>query len=441
MTIHAMLEYIGKRKAPLAVMPSAPGSSKLRRAIESARRQLSMPSSYQGSVAGYVVGLLGYNLRQQLKRLRFFGAVRGAEDPALAQRRVRYRQHIERREWDAVLSETLAIGAVAEQKRNATLMLEMGAALERLRAYPQGAELRLKSRQVRKGAANKEWRGQSLAGRVLLIDLAENVKTSMGSVLRHARLIAQAAANARQTIVLAEPRLVPLLRRSFPNTDVRAGGAGDAAAHAEADVTAGIEQLVAFLVPDEERIAKSFVPLRVDRALTAEFRARYRDDGLPVIGISWSSKSYAKDLPSLPEWAELLRGIEARYVSLQYGKTAPDIARLQRHLRQPIIDDASVDQLVDMDRFAAQVASLDAVISISNTAAHLAGALDVPSVFIVDDRFHTVWPVIGDSTPWYPRAALVAKRGRPWPMALADVHARLSKRLAARPDRRRTDGV
>lgn len=422
-------------------MPPSPRFSRLRRALENARRHLSMPTSYQGSVAGYLVGRAGYNLRQQWKRLRSARAGSSAEDPALAGHRARYQEHIERREWDAARDEALAIGKIAEERRDAGLMLEIGAALERLRAYPRGAELRLKSRQIRKGAAVKEWRGEELAGRTLLVNLMENAKASMGSVIRHARLIAQAAAKARHTTVLAEPRLVPLFRRSFPNAEIRAGGGADAAAYAEADVVAAVEHLVAFLAPNEKRIVQTFVPLRADPELTAQFRARYRDGGLPIIGISWGSKSYAKDLPSLVEWAELLRQIEARFVSLQYGKTAGDIARLQKGVAQPIIDDTSVDQLVDMDRFAAQVASLDAVISISNTAAHLAGTLDVPSVFIIDDKFHTVWPVIGNATPWYPCAALVAKRGRPWSEALVEVATRLKEKLAARPDRGRADRV
>lgn len=401
--------------------------SKLRHAFERARRQLAMPSAYQGSVAGYLLGRAGFSLRQKLKRLWRFRAAPVASDPALATRLAQYRAAVERREWDAVSGETIAIAAIAEKSGDAALMVEMGAALERLRAYPQSAALRLQSRQIRKGTANKEWRGQDLSGRVLVIDLMENAKASMGSVIRHARLIQPASAMAKHTIVLAEPRLVPLLQRSFPRAELRAGGDDDVKARAEGEVIAAVEHLVAYLAPDEARIAKSFAPLRADPALTAEFRARYRDGGLPVVGISWGSKSYAKDLPSLVEWAELLRGVNGRFVSLQYGKTAGDIARLQRNMANPIIDDASVDQLVDMDRFAAQVASLDAVISISNTAAHLAGALAVPSAFIVDDKFHTVWPVTGETTPWYPRARLVAKRGRPWPEALADVQAALRK--------------
>lgn len=408
-------------------MPST--FSKLRDALAHARRLLVMPSAYQGSIAGYLVGRIGFTVRQRLKRLRAFRPRPGVADPQLASRLARYREHIKHREWDAVLREALAIAAIAEEERDAALMAEMGAALERLRAHARSATLRVKSRQVRKGTANKEWRGQDLTGLMFVIDLMENAKASMGSVIRHARLIATAAAMARHTIVLAEPRLVPLLQRSFPRAEVRAGGADDVKAHAEANVVATVEHLVAYLASDEARIAKTFVPLRADPTLTAEFRARYRDGDVPVIGISWSSKSYAKDLPSLVEWTELLRGVEGRFVSLQYGKTAADIARLQKGLAQAIIDDTSVDQLVDMDRFAAQVSSLDAIISISNTAAHLAGALDVPSVFIVDDKFHTVWPVTGETTPWYPRARLVAKRGRPWPEALREARTAVKRLL------------
>ena len=75
-----------------------------------------------------------------------------------------------------------------------------------------------------------------------------------------------------------------------------------------------------------------------------------------------------------------------------------------------------------MDRFAAQLASLNGIITISNTAAHLAGALGVPTVVLIDDKFHTPWPVTGDKTPWYPNVRIVHRKQRPWSTVLQEAN-------------------
>jgi ADP-heptose:LPS heptosyltransferase len=86
--------------------------------------------------------------------------------------------------------------------------------------------------------------------------------------------------------------------------------------------------------------------------------------------------------------------------------------------------------MVDMDRFAAQVASLDAVISTSNTIAHLAGALGTPSVVILNDNFYQFWPFFGARTPWNPRTVLVRKNGRDWPSVMREAQASLASILS-----------
>ena len=68
--------------------------------------------------------------------------------------------------------------------------------------------------------------------------------------------------------------------------------------------------------------------------------------------------------------------------------------------------DPDVDQLRDMDGFAAQVASLDLVISVSNAIAHTAGALGVPTWVLLAIDPLWLWFRDRDDSPWYPRARL-----------------------------------
>ena len=91
-----------------------------------------------------------------------------------------------------------------------------------------------------------------------------------------------------------------------------------------------------------------------------------------------------------------------------------------------VIYDRQIDQLVDLDAFAAQISALDAVISISNTTIDMAGMLNVPTLHIRDDKPSAIWPESG-SSPWYPSMIFLYKRRRPWPKVLADARRRLQQ--------------
>jgi hypothetical protein len=229
--------------------------------------------------------------------------------------------------------------------------------------------------------------------------------------------------------VRVEARLVPILRRTFPEVDVRSS---DSDGTPEFDVYASFEQLASCVATNEADLVRNFVPLRADPVAVAEFRDRYRRmPEEPLIGLSWGSKSHTKDVPDFPDWVQFVANTPATFVSLQYGKIDGALRRLRSGHSRRIIHDETVDQLVDMDRFAAQVASLDVVLSISNTGAHLAGALGVPSIFLIDDKFHTAWPVIGERTPWYPNAVVLRRDGREWSEVLDIVRARLEGMVPA----------
>ncbi|TIQ43930.1 MAG: hypothetical protein E5X61_16205 [Mesorhizobium sp.] len=261
-----------------------------------------------------------------------------------------------------------------------------------------------------------------------MIDLVEDDPRSLGRVIRHARLAGAAAACAQSATIRVEPRLVSLVQRTFPNATVV-----PAQQNVVGDKFATFEHLAWVFGRDAETLAADFVPLRANPELVETFRKRYRSmTDLPLVGLSWGSKSHTKDVPDFPEWARFIARTHATFVSLQYGQIKPALRRLRNGNDARLIYDDSVDQMVDMDRFAAQIAALDAVVTISNTAAHLTGALGVPTIFLIDDNFQTAWPVIGDRTPWYPNGVVMRKEGRAWPVVLDDVGRRLSSILTAR---------
>lgn len=342
-----------------------------------------------------------------------------------------YRRLAEAKDWQAALPKALEIATEAEQRRDRRLLDELSQALLRMGAYGRAAELKIARRHIVDGRRAGEWLGEDIAGRTLLIDLMETDKQGLATALRHASAVARAMKRARRTIVIVEHRLVPLFQRTFPGADVRPAGPSTKAAYAEADSFAGVQHLTALFEKDEAEIAAGFLPLVADSNLAAEFRQQYRGGEVcPLVGFAWGSIAPGKDLPPLSAWRPLLDRQDVRFVSLQYGNIDGDLAKLSPSGGEPIIHDRSVDQLVDMDRFAGQVAALDAVVTISNTGAHLAGALGVKTIIVLGDGFRRSWPVNSDRTPYYPSILVVGKDGKSWDETLITANARLSDILA-----------
>jgi hypothetical protein len=172
---------------------------------------------------------------------------------------------------------------------------------------------------------------------------------------------------------------------------------------------------------------QSFVPLRPDPARVTSIRQRYKQKSRgPLIGISWTSSNQNKVLPDLRSWAPLLAWPSATFVSLQYGNIARDLELLRELGGDRIIHDPEIDQMTDLDGFAAQIAALDAVVSVSNTTIDMAGMLGVPTLHVRGDRASQIWPRSGGS-PWYPDMVFLYKQRRPWPDVLAEARTRLEQ--------------
>ncbi len=175
-----------------------------------------------------------------------------------------------------------------------------------------------------------------------------------------------------------------------------------------------------------DEMKRSFVPLRADPTRVTSIRQRYKTDSHgPLIGISWGSSNKNKVLPDIRSWAPLLGWTSATFVALQYGDIKHELEVLEQFAGgRSVIHDTEIDQLVDLDGFAAQIGALDAVVSISNTTIDMAGMLGAPTVHIRDDEASQIWPQSGPS-PWYPDMTFLYKQHRPWPEIFAEARTSL----------------
>jgi len=248
----------------------------------------------------------------------------------------------------------------------------------------------------------KPWDGKPLDGKKILVWS----EYGLGDEILFASLLPDALQRTATCTFVCSPRLAHLFKRAFPGADIRGPGP-----EVEGDFDARLPLVNAaqWLRPSLDAFPKHPGYLKADPELTKEMRSRYRagHDG-PVIGISWYSGGSIgtgpfKSLP-LDKWLPILNSPNIRFVSLQYGNPTAEIKAIKTRFDFDLIEDSNVDPSGDMDAFAAQVASMDLVISVSNSTVHFAGALGIPVWAMVPKGLGAHWYWFQDRTdsPWYP---------------------------------------
>lgn len=277
--------------------------------------------------------------------------------------------------------------------------------------------------------AARLWRGENLSGRRLLIWREQGV----GDEILFASCYADVIARAGQVIIQCDRRLVSLLARSFP--DARVMPANAPPPPHDLHIPAG--SLPRWLRSDLARFPERRAWLKPDPARAAQWRRRVEALGPGLkIGVAWRSSLMTSDrraayIDAL-DWAPALRLPGIRWINLQYGDCAAELAAVRRELGVEIAVWDDLDLKNDFEAAAALVSCLDLVITPAMSAGELAGALGVP-VWRLGERDWTSLSCL--IRPWYPAMQLWApRRGealRNVPAAMAQALRRL---MTAAPD-------
>ena len=255
-----------------------------------------------------------------------------------------------------------------------------------------------------------EWDGRNLDGKTLLVWGEQAV----GDELMFATMLNDLQDRAGKLIVETEHRLQPLFERAFPGVEVVAR-TDPPAQHLMArdiDYQIAIGDLGRWLRPDSAAFARNRPYLRADAEETARLRAVHDKQaaGRPCVGISWKSGvDRAGVARSLDHGAlnRLLGHDDIFWISLQYGDISDDLAGLEPG--RLWVDDG-VDPLRSLNDLAAQMATLDMVVSVANTTVHVAGALGVPTLAMLARVPDWRWMAAGEECVWYPSVRLLRQR-------------------------------
>ena len=279
----------------------------------------------------------------------------------------------------------------------------------------------------RRDFPQRPWQGEDLAGKTIMVWSEQGV----GDEILFAGMVPALLQAAARVIVECDARLVPVFERSFPGATCvpRANSPDPRLLDKSIDYQCAAGSLGRWLRPAADIHTGAY--LTADAAHRERLRQRYKGDGdNRLIGVTWNSKNVSiGDKKSLP-LSELipLAGIPGvTLVDLQYGDTLAQRDAFAKETGVDILHDDGIDQMADLDAFCAQVAAMDVVVTVSNTTAHFAGALGLPTWVMVHSAPLPCWLLERDDSPWYPDVTLFRQTpGGTWAEVVEKITEKLS---------------
>ena len=257
-----------------------------------------------------------------------------------------------------------------------------------------------------------EWRGQPLDGKSVFVYAEQGV----GDQVMFMALLPVLIAHAARIVLECDPRLVTLFERSFPTVSCIPveDPASPMTLDASIDYSVAMGSLGCWLWKGYCE-APPVAYIKADNERRQALRQRYLKGETPrLVGLAWKSplgkKAQAKSL-MLEDLAPLASMENTKFIDLQYGDTEDDREWIRDHLGVENFHDTCIDQWTDIDGFAAQISALDGVITVSNSTAHLAGALGVKTAVILPLGAQWKWGGSGETSVWYPNVSLLRSVG------------------------------
>jgi len=237
----------------------------------------------------------------------------------------------------------------------------------------------------------------------------------IGDQILFASLLPQLRPLAGKVILALEERLHALYARSFPWCEITTLKAAREAGQYDLQIPVGdLGRLFRHSVADFLQHRNAF--LKADVARNARMRqAIAAAAGERICGISWRSvhPEFGKD-KSIPlaELRPLLETPGWRFVDLQYGDTAAERAMLKSETGIDIAHIDDLDMVRDIDGLAALIGACDTIVTISNTNAHIAGALgkDVQLMLPLNAARFWYWQAERKDSLWYPQMQMLRQQ-------------------------------
>lgn len=272
---------------------------------------------------------------------------------------------------------------------------------------------------ARRGASPPRWHGEDVKGRALLL----YTEGGLGDALHFIRYAPLVQHRGARVVVECHPSLVSLIRRVQGVEMVVARGTEPP----PCDFSCPLQSLPGIIGTTMQSIPGRVPYLFTDPLIIQSWRSRFADFPEFRVGLVWAGseredKSVDGRSRSLALFEPLSRVRGVKLFSLQTG---PQAVQLQASAFA--LTDVAAN-LIDFSETAGLIESLDLVISVDTSVAHLAGGLGRPVWVLVPSVPDFRWLLDRSDSPWYPTMRLYRQElGGSW----ESVVARIATDLAA----------
>ncbi len=251
------------------------------------------------------------------------------------------------------------------------------------------------------------WKGEPLTGKTLVVTAEQGI----GDEIMFASVLTEVARTAKKVYYEVTPRLYELMTRSLPNVHVFKYNPDDPnpiLRDQSIDYSLPLGSIPKYFRQALYAFGRQRPYLEPNIHLARYFRAKYEKKfGKKLfIGINWKGGSgllrSAGRSTSLQRFAPIINMPGVQAVSIQYGDVKGTIEHFNSINQGQIHWDPEVDPLTSIEASAAQIASLDIVISVTNAAVHCAGAMGVPCWILVPRISDWRWTWGREDVIWYP---------------------------------------
>jgi tetratricopeptide (TPR) repeat protein len=284
------------------------------------------------------------------------------------------------------------------------------------------------------------WQGESN------LDLYVSGEQGLGDEISFASCLPDLLRDARSVSYECHPKLVGLMRRSFPSVEVHGTRAVPGTRWAKPDKTWRegrqwdaycLSGTLAATYRKSESEFPGTAYLKADPERRIQWRALLdKCPGLKV-GIAWTGGTTInfKERRSLAleDCLPLLRLPGVTWVSLEWQDPSMEIELMREQHGIEVRHWPRASESDDYDDQAALVSELDLVITVTNSMTHLCGALGVPAWVLVPQKPNWFFGLKGRTSPWYQSVEYFRQVDGEWPMEelLERLRSRSTTKIAA----------
>ncbi|RRV16109.1 tetratricopeptide repeat protein [Pseudomonas saudiphocaensis] len=274
-----------------------------------------------------------------------------------------------------------------------------------------------------------EWQGEPLADKILIVWAEQGI----GDEIMFASILSELPSVGGKIYYECDKRLIPLFSRSYPDINYIPNTYKYVKRWPKADYHIPAGNLCKIFRSSLDSFGSGVSYLAADKNQANRKRLEYQKlfPEKRLIGISWrggnaGTNKFSRSL-KLEDMLPLAQIKDLQLINLQYGNTEEERNLLAEQFDIYLHNDIEIDPLKDIDAQAAQISALDAVITIDNTTAHLAGALGTPTYILLPLDPDWRWGLETDKSYWYESVTLVRNpTPSDWKASIETVQKKLS---------------